>query len=31
MMAGPNWAHWHGFFELQRIDEKRLQSGEIEK
>ena len=38
MMAGPDWAHWHGFFELQqtfyelqRIHDKRLQNGEIEK
>lgn len=37
MMQGPDWAHWHGFFELQQdiyamedIYEKRIATGEIE-
>ena len=37
MMAGPDYAHWHGFFELQQdlyklqdIYEKRIETGEIE-
>lgn len=37
MMAGPDYAHWHGFFELQQslyklqaIHRKRLETGEIE-
>ena len=37
MMGAPDWAHWHGFFELQQdlsklkqIHAKRLESGEIE-
>jgi hypothetical protein len=36
-MAGPDYAHWHGVFELQqdlyklkRIYKKRLKSGQIE-
>lgn len=37
MMAGPDYAHWHGFFELQQdlykleeIYQKRIETGEIE-
>ena len=37
MMGGPDYAHWHGFFELQQdlykledIYEKRIETGEIE-
>lgn len=37
MMQGPDWAHWHGFFELQQdiyamqdIYEKRIATGKIE-
>ncbi|AGA90170.1 hypothetical protein Thimo_1376 [Thioflavicoccus mobilis 8321] len=37
LMAGPDWAHWHGFFELQqdlyrleKIYERRLSTGTIE-
>jgi hydroxylamine dehydrogenase len=37
MMAGPDWAHWHGFFELQQdlykleqIYKKRIETGKIE-
>lgn len=37
MMAGPDWAHWHGFFELQQdlykleeIHAQRLETGVIE-
>ena len=37
MMGGPDWAHWHGFFELQQdlykledIYNKRVASGKIE-
>ncbi|MEN8115083.1 MAG: multiheme c-type cytochrome, partial [Actinomycetota bacterium] len=37
MMGAPDWAHWHGFFELQQdlyamqdIYNKRLETGEIE-
>jgi hypothetical protein len=37
MMGAPDYAHWHGFFELQqalykleKIYEKRMASGEIE-
>lgn len=37
MMAGPDYAHWHGFFELQQdlyklkeIYEQRIESGELE-
>jgi hydroxylamine dehydrogenase len=37
MMGGPDWAHWHGFFELQQdlyklksIYNKRIETGEIE-
>ncbi len=37
LMAGPDYAHWHGFFELQQdiyklkgIYEKRLETGKIE-
>ena len=36
MMAGPDWAHWHGFFELQQklyrledIYNYRIETGEI--
>lgn len=36
MMAGPDWAHWHGFFELQldlykleEIYKQRLKTGKI--
>lgn len=38
MMGGPDYAHWHGFFELQQglyklqaIHRKRLESGKIEE
>ena len=38
MMGGPDYAHWHGFFELQQdlyklqeIHKKRLASGKIEE
>lgn len=37
LMAGPDWAHWHGFFELQqemyklqRIYDRRMKTGKIE-
>ncbi|MBN1303682.1 MAG: hypothetical protein JXA13_04540 [Anaerolineales bacterium] len=37
MMGGPDWAHWHGFFELQQdiyrmkeIYEQRIETGVIE-
>lgn len=37
MMNAPDWAHWHGFFELQQdlyklqeIYEKRIETGQIE-
>ena len=37
MMGGPDWAHWHGFFELQQklykmedIYDKRIETGQIE-
>lgn len=37
MMGAPDWAHWHGFFELQQdlyamedIYNKRIETGEIE-
>jgi hypothetical protein len=37
MMGTPDYAHWHGFFELQQdlcklkgIHAKRLETGEIE-
>ncbi len=37
MMGGPDYAHWHGFFELQQdlyklqgIYDKRMETGEIE-
>ena len=37
LMAGPDWAHWHGFFELQqdlykleKIYKKRMKTGKIE-
>jgi hypothetical protein len=37
MMGAPDYAHWHGFFELQqdlykleKIYEKRMASGEME-
>ena len=37
MMGGPDWAHWHGFFELQQklykmedIYDQRIETGEIE-
>jgi mono/diheme cytochrome c family protein len=37
MMGGPDYAHWHGFFELQQdlykmqdIYQKRIETGEIE-
>lgn len=37
LMAGPDYAHWHGFFDLlqgmsklERIYEKRIRTGEIE-
>jgi hypothetical protein len=37
MMGVPDYAHWHGFFELQqdlykleKIHAKRLETGEIE-
>ncbi len=37
MMAGPDYAHWHGFFKLQLamyklqgLYEKRIKSGKIE-
>ena len=37
MMGAPDYAHWHGFFELQQdlyklegIHKKRMESGEIE-
>jgi hydroxylamine dehydrogenase len=38
MMDAPDYAHWHGFFELQldmyglrKIYEKRIASGKIEE
>lgn len=37
MMAGPDWAHWHGFFQLQQsfykleeIHKTRMATGQIE-
>jgi hypothetical protein len=37
MMGAPDWAHWHGFFDLQQdlyklqvIYEKRIETGVIE-
>jgi len=37
MMGGPDWAHWHGFFELQQdiykmreIYNQRIETGQIE-
>jgi hypothetical protein len=37
LMAGPDWAHWHGFFQLQQsfyklqeIHKARMESGQIE-
>jgi hypothetical protein len=37
LMGGPDWAHWHGFFELQQdiyrmqdIYEQRMETGVIE-
>ncbi|MCF7997311.1 MAG: beta-ketoacyl-ACP synthase, partial [Chromatiaceae bacterium] len=37
MMAGPDWAHWHGFFQLQQsfykleeIHKARMETGQIE-
>ena len=37
MMGGPDWAHWHGFFELQQdlyrmkdLFEYRMETGQIE-
>ncbi len=37
LMGGPDWAHWHGFFQLQQklnlataIYEQRMETGEIE-
>jgi hypothetical protein len=37
MMGAPDWAHWHGFFDLQQdlyklqvIYEKRIETGKIE-
>jgi hypothetical protein len=37
MMAGPDWAHWHGFFELMQdlykledIYQLRIETGVIE-
>jgi len=37
MMGGPDYAHWHGFFELMQdiyklktIYKKRMESGKIE-
>ncbi len=38
LMGAPDWAHWHGFFELQQMLDKmqdiynyRMETGEIEK
>ncbi len=38
LMAGPDWAHWHGFFELQQdlyklqdLYQKRISAGKIEE
>ena len=38
MMGAPDWAHWHGFFELQQdlykleaIYDKRIETGQIEE
>ena len=37
MMGAPDWAHWHGFFELQQdlyklqeIYDQRMETGQIE-
>jgi hypothetical protein len=37
MMGAPDWAHWHGFFELQQdlydleaIYNKRMETGQLE-
>ena len=37
MMGGPDWAHWHGFFDLMQdiykledIYEQRIETGQIE-